>query len=281
ERPAANHTEVSTGYFGTMRIPLLKGRDFADQDRAGAPLVAAVSETFVRKHFPGENPIGRRIRIGDQTSPPVEIVGVVGDVKFYSLKDTSMAAMYVPFAQSVSSDFSLVLKTAGRAEDAAALLRREVRALDPDLPVTDVRTMDDLLARSVAPQRFNASLLIGFAAMALILAAVGLYGVISYMVTQQTHEFGIRMALGAARGQVLRQVVARAMRLAGAGVVLGVIGALLMTRLLGKLLYGVSATDPVTFVVLAALLAAVALVASYVPARRATKVDPVVALRSE
>jgi len=192
-----------------------------------------------------------------------------------------MAAMYVPFAQSVSSDFSLVLKTAGRAEDAAALLRREVRALDPDLPVTDVRTMDDLLARSVAPQRFNASLLIGFAAMALILAAVGLYGVISYMVTQQTHEFGIRMALGAARGQVLRQVVARAMRLAGAGVVLGVIGALLMTRLLGKLLYGVSATDPVTFVVLAALLAAVALVASYVPARRATKVDPVVALRSE
>ena len=285
ETPSAIHAAVSTSYFGAMRIPLTKGREFTDQDRRGVPQVVIVSESFVKKFFPNQDPIGQQLRIGNTSGPLNEIVGVVGDVKHYSLRDDSQAAMYQPYAQTSPSSLSIVVRAAGRPEELTAVVRREVRAVDPDLPLTSVRTLDELLASTVAPQRFNAALITGFAGLALLLAAIGLYGVVSYTVAQQTHEFGIRMALGAERGHVLRQVMGRAMRLAVAGVAIGLVGAFGLTQLaerkLAAFLYGVSATDPTTFAALAALLTGIALFASYVPARRATKVDPVVALRNE
>ncbi|HKG91684.1 MAG TPA: ABC transporter permease [Gemmatimonadaceae bacterium] len=281
ETPSAMHAYVSASYFGAMRIPLVKGREFNDQDRRGAPRVVLVSETFAKKFFPGADPIGQQLRIGNTEGVPRAIVGVVGDVKHYSLRDESQAAMYEPYAQASPSNFTLVVRASGRPEELTAAVRREVRAIDADLPLTKMRTMDQVLAGSVAAQRFNAALLAGFAGLALLLAAIGLYGVVSYTVAQQTHEFGIRMALGAERRHVMRQVMGRAMQLAGAGVAAGLVGALLLTRLLTKMLYGVSATDPTTFVGLALVLTSIALLASWMPARRATRVDPVVALRND
>jgi putative ABC transport system permease protein len=285
ELPVGDFILVTPEYFRAMGVPILRGRAFNDADREGAPLVCVVNQTLARQFFPGEDPLGKRLKQGGTDHPQnpyMEIVGVVGDVKYEGLEAKTEPAYYLPFAQNGWGDMSLVVRSS--VTDPAALVpavRGELRALDPELPVAGVRTADELLTRSVAQPRFRTLLLAVFSAMALVLAAIGIYGVMSYTVARRTHEIGLRMALGAEGRDVLRLVVGQGVRLTLVGVLLGLAGALLLTRVLSGLLFGVSATDPLTLVCVPLLLAFVALLACYVPARRAAKVDPLVALRYE
>ncbi|MCA1578332.1 MAG: ABC transporter permease [Acidobacteria bacterium] len=282
EENVSDYTVVSNDYFRTMNIALRRGRVFTNQDTANSPSALVVSEAFVRRYFPNEDPIGRRIIFDGPTAVPREIVGVVGDVRRNGLDVDVEPEMYVSHMQRPERRLNLVIRS--EAEDASHLtqaVRAEIKAFDPNQIIWRARTLEELLSTSVAPRRFNMLLLGVFAGVALVLAAVGLYGVMSYSVSWRTHEIGIRMALGAERGDVLRLVVRQGMTMTVIGLALGLIGAYLLSRLIAGLLYGVSATDPLTFAGVSIVLLAVALLACLLPARRATRVNPIVALRTE
>jgi putative ABC transport system permease protein len=281
QEPNTNYYAVSAGYFKAMGIPLLRGRLFTEQDNKDAPRVAVINETMAKKFFPGEDPIGKGINVTNGPERFREIVGIVGDVKQYGLDQPTTMQTYEPYLQTPFSDMTLIVRTEGDPTAVSASVRNQVLSIDKDQPVSRVRTLEQVVSESVSKQRFSMLLLGIFAVVALILAAVGLYGVMSYAVTQRTHEIGIRMALGAQQRDVLKLVVGQGMILALVGVGLGLIASFALTRVMATLLFGVSATDPLTFLIIPALLAAVALLASFVPARRAMKVDPMVALRYE
>jgi putative ABC transport system permease protein len=283
--PAAELRIICLDYFHAMGIPFVKGRDFTARDDNKAPGVVIVNSAFAEKFFPGEDPIGKRIKPGistdDNDAVMREIVGVVGNVKHLKLNAEQDPEFYVPHTQIPFDSMTLVVKSDGDPRGLTDAIQNEVRAIDKDLPVFTIKTLEDYVAASVAQPRFNTLLLSVFAGLALVLTAVGLYGVMSYSVAQRTHEIGIRMALGAQSSDVLKLVVGQGMILTLIGVAIGLLAALALTRLMASLLYGVSATDPVTFATVSAALAAVALLACYIPARRATKVDPMIALRYE
>ncbi|HYM11656.1 MAG TPA: ABC transporter permease, partial [Bryobacterales bacterium] len=273
---------VAGDYFKTLRIPLLRGRWFTPQDRQGAPKVVLISEYAARKLWPGEDPIGKPIGLGvGGFNDRAEIVGTVGNVRHGGLDETPVPDFYIPYAQSPQNYGTIFVRTGGNPLAMAAAARREIRAFNKDLPVYDIKSMRERISDSTARMRFSATLLGAFAAIALILAAVGIYGVMSYAVTQRTREIGIRIALGAAPGDVLLLVVQRGLALTLAGIGIGLVAALAATRVLQTLLYEVRPSDPATYAIYAVALAAVALTASFVPARRATRVDPLIALRAE
>jgi putative ABC transport system permease protein len=284
---AAGYRVVTPGYFETMGMPATKGRRLTARDDERAPSVVVINATMARTYFPGQEPLGQRMQLGatpDNSVPTMEVVGVVGDV-IQGLDLEPKAEMYLPYRQAdrilPAFQLSIVMRTAGEPLLQAAALRRAVAEIDPSQPLVHPRTMEDDVAASVAQPRFRTWLIGIFAGLALLLAAVGIYGVMSYSVTQRTGEIGVRMALGAQRRDILRSVVGEGLRFTLLGVALGVAGGLAVTRLLQSFLYGVSASDPATFVGVAALLVAVAVLASLAPARRATRVDPIEALRYE
>jgi putative ABC transport system permease protein len=278
--PETNFRLASPDYFHALRIPLLKGRAFTDQDVKGKPLVAVINETFARLYYRDEDPVGKRVLDPDGTNP-TEIVGVVGDVKHWGLDDEPEAFLYMAHAQVPDPGMTIAVRSAVDPSSMAATVRRETQAMDRDLPVFDIKSLEQRLDESSSQRRLTVFLLGIFAAVALLLAAVGIYGVMAYSVTQRTHEIGIRMALGAQTGDVVRLVLSQGMLLALVGVCLGVGASLALTQLIKKMLFHVSASDPTTFALVSLALAGVALVACLVPARRATKVDPMVALRYE
>jgi putative ABC transport system permease protein len=287
---------VSVGYFQTMDMRLMWGRVFTGADQEGAPPVAVVNETFARKGWPGEDPVGKRFRYLNTTpdiatTPYLTIVGVVADARNRALADAAWQEAFIPLAQHTATygggdrglqqDFNLVVRTTADPSGLAIAARREARETEREFIVSQVRTMDDALATDVTQPRFNMILFGGFALLALALGAVGIYGVIAYTVAQRTREIGVRMALGAQSRDVLKLVGAEGVALAASGVGAGLLASFALTRLMKTLLFGVGATDPLTFGSMALLLTLVALVARWVPVRWATKVDPMVALRCE
>jgi predicted permease len=289
----ANHRQVSPDYFRAVGLTVREGRPLEERDGEGSPPVAVINETMARSFWPDETAVGKRFKVGlpDSPQPWLTVVGVVEDVRQMASDEPVKAEMYVPYRQAAahwkSSIYSwftprdLVVRTSVEPASVAPAVREAVREVDPYQPVSGVRTLEEVLGRDTAQRRLNVILLASFAGLALLLAALGIYGVLAYFVVQHTPEIGVRMALGASPGDVLRMVVGRGMRLALAGVGCGLVAAFALTRLIESQLFGVSASDPVTFAGIALLLAAVALLACYLPARRATKVDPMVALRYE
>jgi putative ABC transport system permease protein len=283
---------ASGDYFETMGIPLLRGRVFDAQDIEGRTQVAIIDETMAKEFWPDADPIGRRVAfefVGDGDSPePIwrEVVGVVGHVRHYELKSQSRVQLYVPFTQPPiwfdrRPPLALFVRTQQDPTRIVSAIRAELTQLDPNLPLYETQTMDAVMSQEMATDRMFSGLLVIFSAVALVLAAVGLYGIIAYTVARRTHEIGIRMALGAGRSDVLRLVMRRAVALTAIGIAIGLAAAFAVTRMLGSLLFEIDPHDPLTFGGIAALLAVIALAASYVPAFRATRVDPVVALRYE
>jgi putative ABC transport system permease protein len=283
----AIHRQISPDYFQAIGIPLRAGRAFNEHDDARAVPVAIVNETMAKSYWPGETAIGKRFKIGslDDPNPWLTIVGVAADVRQMGADAPVKAEMYVPYRQPQPFSFyaprDLVIRTAVEPASLVPAVRQAVHEVDPTQPVANIRTMNEVLGRETAQRRLGMILLTTFAALALLLAALGIYGVLSYFVVQHTPEIGVRLALGAQRRDVLRLVIGKGMKLALAGIAVGLAGALVLTRLMTSLLFGVKAADPLTFGLLALLLTLVALVACYIPARRATKVDPMVALRYE
>ncbi len=285
EMPSADITRITGPYFDAMGVRLLKGRSFTPADAAGAPRVAIVDETFARAHWPGADPIGGRVKFGglDETEEPwMEVVGVVAHVKNYGVDADSRVEMYLPYPQSPAGSVpSIVVRTNGDPASLSSALRQSVKAVDPLVPTYEVRTLADVVSEGTAERRLAVTLISVFAGLALLLAAIGIYGVMSYAVSQRTAEIGIRMALGAEREHILGMVLRHGALMATIGVGIGLVTALVVARLLTSMLFEVSATDPPTFSIVPVLLLLVAALACYVPARRATRVDPLVALRYE
>ena len=283
----ADFRAVSPEFFQTMRIPLLGGRGFSGSDNASGAPVVIINRALARMFWPNQNPIGQRIWIGkpmgpEWTEPSTrEIVGVVGDIHGESLASAPEPTMYLHYAQRPIVEAYFVVRTRHSPLAAVPEVREAMRQVGPDVAIARVRTMEQVLSASMTNWRFRTILLALFGALAVFIAAIGIYGVISYSVAQRTHEIGVRMALGARRTDVLKLVIGHGFTLTLTGVAIGIIGALTLTRFLSNLLYGVKPSDPITFIAVSVILTAVALLASYIPARRATKVDPMVALRYE
>ncbi|MCI0351055.1 MAG: ABC transporter permease [Acidobacteriales bacterium] len=270
---------VGSGYFQALGIPLVLGRGFSEQDTDAR--VVIINETMARRFWTDQNPLGRRISTSGSNGPFYEVIGVAGTGKYRNLREEALPYFYLPLSQQYRPRITLFVRTSGSVASVQSSVRAAVKAIDQNLPLFEVKTFDEHLARALAPERTNAALIGSFALLALLLAAVGIYGTVSYSVAQRTHEIGIRMALGAQRIDVLNLIVWQGMRFVLIGVAVGLSGALALTRLIASFLYGVSATDLLTFAVIASSLSVVALLACYLPARRATKVDPVIALRYE
>jgi predicted permease len=283
ERPLAIIAVVMPGYFRTLRIPLRRGRDFTERDKEGAQRVAIIDEAFARRFWPayprGQDPIGQHIWVGGVNPNPAEIVGIAADIHQTLETSTWPETVYASFAQNPQPFGRIAVRTEAGPLGFTGVLREQVRALDKDQSISGIRTMDDLVDEQVGERRLLVMLLGSFASVALLLVLVGIYGVIAYSVVQRTQEVGIRRALGAQHADILRLVIGESLRFALAGAVIGIAGAFALTRLMQSLLFHVSATDPATFVAVVLLFLCVALVASYIPARRATRIDPVTALR--
>ncbi|PYR75493.1 MAG: hypothetical protein DMF86_15110 [Acidobacteria bacterium] len=286
QQPAMEVRVASADYFRTVGIPLKRGRYFTDDDRASAPQVAIITESAARQYFPNEDPIGKTINLGwgrqgAKYRAGGRVVGIVGDVKDAGLNEPNPPEIYLPYRQWPVESMSVLMRTAVPPRTLSEAIRRDVYGVDANLPVSNLRTLDEIVSRSISQPRFYMTLLAVFAAVALALAAIGIFGVLSYAVAQRTREIGIRMALGAASDRVLRLVVGRALALTGIAIVIGAIGATALARLLGALLFGVGPADPATFAAAAATLALVGALAAYLPARRAARIDPVRALAEE
>src|SRR5260370_15594818 len=269
---------VGPQYFQTMRIPLAHGRDFDERDQDGAPGVVIINETMAGRYWPAGDALGRCIKL---TKDWLEIVGIAKDGKNRSLSEAPQPFLYLPLLQDYRSNMILVARTPTEPQQVSKSVRAVVAALDPGIPIFDVKTLEEHVGVSLYLQRMAATLLSIFGLLALSLAAIGLYGVMAYSVSQRTRELGIRISVGAERRDIFKLILGQGLVISVVGLLAGLVAALALTRLTAKLLYGVSATDPVTFIVIALLLLCVAMLASYFPARRATKVDPVIALRMD
>ncbi|MBO0724492.1 MAG: ABC transporter permease, partial [Blastocatellia bacterium] len=287
-RPDADRHQVAPGYFAAMGIPLLAGRDFTDADDMERPGVAIINEAAAKRFWPNENPLGKRITIGMGREAKLygkavsrEIIGVAGNVKHEQLRDDFQPELYVPAWHLPAPNMFLIVRGKAPAESLISSIRRAAQSIDPEQPIRRAQLLETAIARTVAPQRLLASLLSLFAGLALALAMIGIYGVMSYNVAQRTQEIGIRMALGAQGSDVLKLITRQGMKLVFIGIALGLLASFALTRLMKSLLFGVNATDPLTFGIVMLMLALVALLACYIPGRRATKVDPLIALRCE
>ena len=275
-----NTSGVSPEYFRTLGVPMLKGREFSDRDTSDAPLAAVINNDLARTYFPNEDPIGKRITF-DEGESWISIVGVAADVRRFGLDSNAKPEVFLPYLQLPSRSMSLVIRSSTDPKSMGAAIKNEIQKIDKDMPLEETKTMQELLAESNSGRRFNMLLLSLFAGIALLMAIVGIYGVMSYTVAQRTKEIGIRVAIGAQTADVFRMVIGQGMALALIGIVLGLVSAFGVTRLMATMLFGVEATDPTTFIGIAVLLAIIAFVACYLPGRRATKVDPLIALRYE
>jgi len=277
---------VTDGYFAAMGIPIVTGREFTERDALNQPRVAVVNDAMAKKHWPHESPIGKRVSFSTNEPHWYEIVGVAGNIKHRALEAVDRPELYVPYRQPLFAEWTVrpmyvIARTSADPASIVAIARHEIARVDPDQPISDVRTMDERIGRSLSSRRFSMVLLALFAGLALTLAAVGIYGIVAYSVTERTHEIGVRVALGAQRRDVMAMVVGQGMTMTIVGTAIGVAASAALARLMSSLLFGVSAVDPVTFVAIPLLLIAVALAACYVPARRAMRVDPLETLRSE
>ena len=281
QTPLVSTANVSPGYFQTMEIPLVAGRVFTERDKEDRPKIVVINETFARRFWPGQDAVGKRFRYNRADGPLVEVAGVVKDGKYFSLGEEPKPFFYLPLLQDYDDVTTLIARTTGNPSAALATIRSEVLRLDPTMPFVEAKTLTDHLSLSLFPLRIGASVVGSFGLLALLLAVIGIYGVMAFAVSQRTREIGIRMALGAQMSDVLRLIIKQGVTLLVLGLGLGLVGALLVTRLMTSVLYGVSATDVVTFISVTALLGLVVLLACWLPARRATKVDPMIALRCE
>jgi predicted permease len=281
DRPSAALGSISPNYFRTLEIPIIEGRTFTDQDREPAPPVAIVNAMLARKYFAGQDPVGKRVRFGDSGEDWITIVGVVGDSRNVGLNEPPTPLLYLPYHTFPLAFMGIVARSGGGSGVVASIVRSAVKNIDPEMPVDKIVPLRELLTESVAEPRFRTLLLGAFALLAVALASVGVYGLISFSVTQRTREIGIRVALGAQARQVVMPLVLEGMTLAITGIALGVAGSFAATRLLAGFLFGVRPTDPLTHFAVVVLLLGVALLATYIPSRRAARVDPINALRTE
>jgi putative ABC transport system permease protein len=272
---------ITPDYFQVLRTPLLRGRFFTESDTTDAPPVVIVNEALAKKYWPNEDALGKRITFSDPRKPDpkwITVVGIVRSIRHRGLDVDPAPEYYLPYSLDTERSMVLTVRSTQDPRSLASAIRREIQSIDPDQPLANIRTLENVTADSIAPRRMSMALLAAFAGIALLLAGVGIYGVISYLVVQRTHEIGVRMALGAQRSDVLRLVVGHAAKLVGIGSVIGLVLAFMSTRTLSALLYNVGAFDAATFIFVTMALAAVALLASYIPALRATRADPMIAL---